>query len=73
MVYIMSYLKLNQKKIIKDIIKKFKDKKIYIADGHNRYETTIRYHNLKNQNGYCLMSLIPINDPGLIILPSLER
>ena len=29
-----------------------------------------RYHNLKNQNGYCLMSLIPINDPGLIILPS---
>jgi len=62
--------KIKSKKIIKDIIKKFKDKKIYIADGHNRYETTIRYHNLKNQNGYCLMSLIPINDPGLIILPS---
>ena len=62
--------KIKSKKIIKDIIKKFKDKKIYIADGHNRYETTIRYHNLKTQNGYCLMSLIPINDPGLIILPS---
>ncbi len=62
--------KIKSKKIIKNIIKKFKDKKIYIADGHNRYETTIRYHNLKNQNGYCLMSLIPINDPGLIILPS---
>jgi len=62
--------KIKSKKIIKDIIKKFKNKKIYIADGHNRYETTIRYHNLKNQNGYCLMSLIPINDPGLIILPS---
>ena len=62
--------KIKSKKIIKDIIKKFKDKKIYIADGHNRYETTIRYHNLKNQNGYCLMSLIPIDDPGLIILPS---
>ena len=34
--------KIKSKKIIKDIIKKFKDKKIYIADGHNRYETTIQ-------------------------------
>ncbi len=62
--------KIKSKKIIKEIIKKFKDKKLYIADGHNRYETTIRYHKLKNQNGYCLMSLIPVNDPGLIVLPS---
>ncbi len=62
--------KIKSKKIINEIIKKFKDKKLYIADGHNRYETTIRYHKLKNQNGYCLMSLIPVNDPGLIVLPS---
>lgn len=62
--------KIKSKKCIEQITKKFKDKKLYIADGHNRYETTIRYHNHKTQCGYCLMSLIPINDPGLIVLPS---
>lgn len=57
-----------------------KDKKIFIADGHHRYETALNYRDwlstrVSNFNGYhpanyVMMYLCSMEDPGLIILPA---
>jgi uncharacterized protein (DUF1015 family) len=57
-----------------------KDKKIFIADGHHRYETALNYRDwlsarLSNFNGnhpanYVMMYICSMEDPGLIILPA---
>ena len=57
-----------------------KDKKIFIADGHHRYETALNYRDwlsthASNFNGnhpanYVMMYLCSMEDPGLIILPA---
>ncbi len=56
------------------------DKVIYIADGHHRYETALRYQ--KEQSGahpahtgnesfnFVMMTLTDSQDPGLVVLPS---
>ncbi|MBS4032503.1 MAG: DUF1015 domain-containing protein [Clostridiales bacterium] len=53
----------------------FDSKKIYIADGHHRYETALNYHKEmqaqgRNEFGFTLMTLVNLHDPGLIILPT---
>jgi uncharacterized protein (DUF1015 family) len=53
----------------------FKEQKIYIADGHHRYETAVTYHKemlSKGENGFgfCLMTLVNLHDPGLVIYPT---
>ncbi|MDW7649876.1 MAG: DUF1015 domain-containing protein [Bacillota bacterium] len=53
----------------------FKDKKIYIADGHHRYETALNYHREMqekggNSYGFVLMTLVNLHDPGLVIFPT---
>jgi uncharacterized protein (DUF1015 family) len=54
-------------------------KPIFIADGHHRYETGLRYLEEKRQAGqvseehpanFILMMLVAMSDPGLIILPT---
>jgi uncharacterized protein (DUF1015 family) len=57
-----------------------KDKTIYIADGHHRYETALNYRdwlsvNRPDFNGdhpanYVMMYLCSMEDPGLIVLPA---
>ncbi len=57
-----------------------KDKKIFIADGHHRYETALNYRdwlsartsnfNGKHPANYVMMYLCSMEDPGLIILPA---
>jgi uncharacterized protein (DUF1015 family) len=57
-----------------------RDKKIFIADGHHRYETALNYRDwlsarTSNFNGnhpanYVMMYLCSMEDPGLIILPA---
>ena len=49
---------------------------IYMADGHHRYETALRYREILNEGGaqegghdFVLMSLLEIDDPGLVVLP----
>lgn len=49
----------------------FKDKVLYIADGHHRYETALTYY--RTTNSYAdslLMYLVNTSDPGLVILPT---
>jgi uncharacterized protein (DUF1015 family) len=55
-------------------------KPVFIADGHHRYETSLRYLEERRQQGevrdaeapanFTLMMLVSMNDPGLIILPT---
>jgi uncharacterized protein (DUF1015 family) len=54
-------------------------KPIFIADGHHRYETALRYQEERRQAGetsteasvnFVLMMLVSMHDPGLIILPT---
>ena len=55
-------------------------KPVFIADGHHRYETALRYRDLVTASGqssghddpsqFCLMMLVGMSDPGLLILPT---
>src|SRR5262249_4194483 len=55
-------------------------KPVFIADGHHRYETGLRYLEERKAAGdavspdaaanFILMMLVSMNDPGLIILPT---
>jgi uncharacterized protein (DUF1015 family) len=52
------------------------DQTVYMADGHHRYETALKYTRDGNAqtdpeqaNQFVLMSLIALDDPGLLILP----
>lgn len=55
----------------------FSDKKLYIADGHHRYETALNYRNYCRENGigngaedYIMMMLVDMEHPGLLVLPT---
>lgn len=55
-------------------------KPVYIADGHHRYETGVKYLQERREAGevaddeaapnFCLMMLVGMSDPGLLILPT---
>jgi uncharacterized protein (DUF1015 family) len=55
-------------------------KPVFIADGHHRYETALKYqHELvrtgasiphDDPSNFCLMMLVGMSDPGLLILPT---
>ena len=74
-----SLFKITDKNIIKKISDFLKDKKIYIADGHHRYTTGLKYKEymeslygkdeLKDYN-YIAMYLCPIEDKNLLMLPT---
>jgi uncharacterized protein (DUF1015 family) len=52
------------------------DKKVWIADGHHRYETAVAFRErLGEQEGliaedFMMMALCSISDPGLVLLPT---
>lgn len=55
------------------------DRVIYIADGHHRYETALRYrdeqraarkHTGEEAFNFVMMSLMDSHDPGLVMLPT---
>ena len=55
-------------------------KPVFIADGHHRYETGLKYRDERAKAGdysgdddpanFCLMMLVGMSDPGLLILPT---
>jgi uncharacterized protein (DUF1015 family) len=55
-------------------------KPVFIADGHHRYETGLKYRDELADSGessgwddpanFCLMMLVAMSDPGLLILPT---
>ena len=56
----------------------FADKKLYIADGHHRYETAINYRNWRREQGApvggpadgVMMMLVEMSHPGLVVFPT---
>ena len=67
------------KERVAKIVDAFKDKQLYIADGHHRYETALNFKKKllndgtfkeDDEAGYIMMFLADLGDPGLVILPT---
>lgn len=66
--------------VITGVQQAMQDKKLVIADGHHRYETALNFRNECRAAGgasnpkapyeYVMMTLVNINDPGLLVLPT---
>lgn len=64
---------------IRKIQEVLKDKQVVIADGHHRYETSVSFRDELRQKvgkwdendafNFSMTLLVPVNDPGLVILP----
>ncbi len=64
---------------IAKIVSDFADRKLYIADGHHRYETALNYRNYCCENGiskegapqdYQMIYLVDMEHPGLTVYPT---
>ncbi len=64
---------------VESICNDFADRKLYIADGHHRYETALNYRNYCRENGlakegdavdYQMMMLVNMEHPGLVVFPT---
>ncbi len=72
--------KITDKDVHNEIYEAMKGKRIFIADGHHRYETALNYRdwvaknssdfNAEHPANYIMMSLTSMDDPGLVILPA---
>lgn len=72
--------RLSDTRLLDFVAQSMENKRIYIADGHHRYETALNYRNwVKARNpdlsenhpsNYVMMSLSSMEDPGLVILPA---
>jgi uncharacterized protein (DUF1015 family) len=72
--------RITDKAVRQYIAEALKDKTIFIADGHHRYETALNYREWLSTNdpnfnsshpaNYVMMYLCSMEDPGLIILPA---
>ena len=61
--------------VLEKITEMFREKHIYIADGHHRYETALEYAQEMQEQGqlgydYVLTTLVNVFDPGLLVLPT---
>ena len=64
---------------IAKLVTDFDDRKIYIADGHHRYETALNYRNYCREQGiskegdaqdYQMIFLCDMGHPGLVVFPT---
>lgn len=72
--------KIQNKEVIKKVVDEMKEKQLFIADGHHRYETAIAYRNIMREKypkadenssfNYTPMYLSCMDDKGLAILPT---
>lgn len=65
--------------VIEKLCNDFADRKLYIADGHHRYETALNYRNYCRENGiskegdaqdYQMIFMCDMEHPGLVVLPT---
>jgi uncharacterized protein (DUF1015 family) len=71
---------ISDEKVIASILSGMADKPIFIADGHHRYETGLKYRDEiaaagmssgdEHASNFVMMMLVSMGDPGLIILPT---
>ena len=66
-------------KAIEKLVNDFSERKIYIADGHHRYETALNYRNYCREQGlskegdaqdYQMIFLCDMLHPGLVVFPT---
>jgi uncharacterized protein (DUF1015 family) len=67
-------------KSFREIARVFEPSRLYVADGHHRYETALNFRDKMRLDhpeappdaafNYVLMLLVDVNDPGLSILPT---
>ena len=64
--------RISDQKQIEEIVSSMADKKLYIADGHHRYETALRYRDFTGypEAGCLLMTMVDMNSEGLLVLPT---
>ncbi|QAT48296.1 DUF1015 domain-containing protein [Caproiciproducens sp. NJN-50] len=62
---------------IRAVCEDFADRKLYIADGHHRYETALNYRNALRGQGeaaggedYVMMMLVDMENDGLVVFPT---
>lgn len=61
---------------LENLIKLVADRKIWIADGHHRYETALAFRGMSRERDteipedYMMMALSSMEDPGLVLLPT---
>lgn len=61
---------------IQNLVNLLADKKVWIADGHHRYETALAFREAVGEaansipEDFLLISLTSLNDPGLVLLPT---
>lgn len=64
--------------VIEEVRGRFADKKLYIADGHHRYETALNYRRFRHEQGapeggaadFVMMMLVEMSHPGLVVFPT---
>ncbi len=75
------FYKISDDDVIKEITEIMKNKKVFIADGHHRYETALMYRdymrkkiNAKDDEeypfDYIMMYFCPMEEDGLLVLPT---
>lgn len=67
----------NDPEAIASISADFTDRRLYIADGHHRYETALNYRSWKREQGtadggedYVMMMLVDMESDGLVVFPT---
>ncbi|MCI2035069.1 MAG: DUF1015 domain-containing protein [Oscillospiraceae bacterium] len=67
----------NDKEAIRAICGDFENRRLYIADGHHRYETALNYRNWRRGQGtatgaedYVMMMLVDMEHDGLVVFPT---
>jgi uncharacterized protein (DUF1015 family) len=62
--------------VVADLVNEFASKRIWIADGHHRYETSLMFRQALGDRDrpvpedYMVIALASIADPGLILMPT---
>jgi uncharacterized protein (DUF1015 family) len=63
--------------LIQSLVQAMATRPIFIADGHHRYETSLRFQMEQRRHGdprapsnWTLMYLTPMEDPGLVVFPT---
>jgi uncharacterized protein (DUF1015 family) len=62
--------------LVSELVAAFADKRIWIADGHHRYETALAFREALGERAepvpedYILIALSSMSDPGLLLLPT---
>lgn len=64
---------ITDEQLVQQVQQLMQKQRIFIADGHHRYETALNYARQNPGNpsaGYVMMTLVNLYDPGLVILPT---